>query len=114
MQIIKSFGLEASGGWIEYDPDLWVGDYNIVRQMEHDGTGIFTRQLYGEVLFPILNRVSYGKNEVKDPESIKSIRYTIGPMRIATVFGRIEINGLSMFGEKQRIRMAVKCEYEFK
>ncbi len=112
--LIKKLGFESVPYWIKYDTDLWKGDYDIVRGSKHDGTGLFTWQMYRKTLEPILNRVSYGKNEAPDLEYIANIFYTIGPMRVSTVYGTIEINGLKMFGERQRVRMSVKCEYELK
>jgi len=112
--LIKKLGFESVPYWIKYGPDLWEGDYDIVRGIKHDGTGIFTWQLYHEVLAPVLNRVSYGKKEAPKLGYIENFFYTIGPMRVSTVYGQIEINGLKMFGERQRARMSVKCEYELK
>lgn len=111
--LIKKLGFESVPYWIKYDPDLWKGDYDIVRGSKHDGTGLFTWQLYRETLAPILNRNSISRKGPPE-EIVKSIFYTIGPMRVSTVYGQIEISGHKMFGERQRARMSVKCEYEFK
>jgi hypothetical protein len=112
--LIKKIGFESVPYWIKYDPDLWQGDYDIIRGSKHDGTGLFTWQMYWETLEPILNMASCHKDYADKTEIIKTIFYTIGPMRVSTVYGQIEINGHKMFGERQRTRMSVKCEYEFK
>jgi hypothetical protein len=109
MDILKKY-FKNEPEHIKYNPDL-KGDYEIIRQCQHDGTAIFTIELMGEVLKNLVNKESFYKPVPPDFEKIKDIKYEVGPLRIATVFGNVELPAGCYPGEKQRARIAVKCEY---
>ena len=44
-------------------------------------------------------------------DNIKEIKYTVGKISIAMVFGRVTLGGNTFPGQKERIRIPVKCEY---
>ncbi len=109
----KMAGLEMPD-FVSFNPDLkrWkgkkVGQYDIVRTVRHDGTGLFVKQLFLDALFLISARASCYVGQ--DGET--GLRhYEIGEISIASVFGRYEINGKTIFGQRQRIRVPVRCYY---
>lgn len=117
IDLIRKFWPEASTDHITYDPDMKKGDYSIIRQSGGDGTLLFTLAMLQSGLVSIVNQQSYWKpTEPKDWSKVKGIRYVVGPMRHATVFGMIYLKCSETQkypGKRERIRMPVKCEYVY-
>ena len=83
------------------------GEYQIVRGHTHDGTLIFTKQLIGEVIENLIHKSSYHIPNIREV-----VGYTVSDISLASVFGRYNINGTIMHGERQRARITVKCKYQ--
>jgi len=117
MELIDSFWPEANVSHITYDPTLKKGDFNVIRQSGGDGTMLFTIEMLQKALIGIVTMQSFCvSTEPKDWSKVKSIRYTIGKMRHATVFGMILLKCSKTHkypGQKERIRMPVKVEYVY-
>lgn len=108
------FGVEL--GHITYDPSLRKSEchYQVIRQTSHDGTLLFTHELLAKSLVEIAKMYSYSKKmPPKDWEKVIAIKYTLGPLWLTTVYGRVNLPAGSYPGEKQRVRMSVLCEYVY-
>ncbi len=81
--------------------------YEIIRGSSHDGTLLFTCQLLAKCMEPVVNKKSYWKGQ--NLEGVKDVKYEIGVISMATVFGRVKVPAGEINGERQRVRMAVKC-----
>ncbi len=118
IELIKRFWPDADTQHIIYDPTMKKGDYEIIRQSGGDGTLLFTIQMLQEALLGILNMQSWFKlTEPNAWEKVKAINYTIGTMRHVTVYGMIYLKCSTTHkypGQRERIRMPVKCEYIMK
>jgi hypothetical protein len=79
--------------YIQFDEKLTKpeADFYIIRQQSHNGTYLFTRELINEALSGIVNRTSFCKLNMPK-EGIKAVKYTLGSLKIATVFGNIKLN----------------------
>lgn len=96
--IAWSFGLKkpvdpAEFPWITYDPHV-IPQYRIRRGSTHDGTMVFGMELGQKVLSGVLKTNGLGWTYYK-PEPIAEedwprVRYTVGDVRIASVFGPME------------------------
>ena len=97
---------------ITYDPKLRKGDYSIIRQQSHDGTHIFFHDMMRTIVNLLLKRESY---YAKNPphEGLRDIRYTVGPIRCAIVYGRVTVGCGEISGQRERYRMPVKVEYVY-
>jgi len=109
---------------ITYDPHLRRGDYYIIRQETTDGTWYFRTETIKEILRLLVGRSSYLKTNEPDWSTIKDIRYTIGPLTVVTIYGRVDLPvrsrsyygpmeppTLNIAGQRQRFRLPVKVEY---
>ena len=78
---------------------------------------MFTIEMLQKALLPLLNKTTFfNGNEPEDWAKVKDIKYTIGKMRHATVFGMIYLKcskNLKYAGQKERVRIPVKCEYVY-
>jgi hypothetical protein len=83
--------------------------YDIVRQTSHDGTLLFTRELIGKAVENLINKNSYFKDD--NIEGVTDVEYEIGLISLATVFGKVDLPIGKYPGEKQRVRIPVKCNY---
>ena len=104
--------------WFGYCPDHiryekgLKGDYQIIRQSKHDGTYVFSLELLGEVLNPIIKMESSCKGTNLD--NVTRINYTVGDIWHSTVFGYVYLpcsKTQKYPGQLERMRMSVKCEY---
>lgn len=117
LELIKRFWPEANVDHITYDPNLRKGDFNIIRQSGGDGTLLFTLGMLQKGLIGIANMTSFCASNEPDWSKVKSIKYTVGKMRHATVYGMIYLKCSKTHkypGQRERIRMPVKCEYIYK
>ena len=117
IKLIKMYWPDADIGHIEYDPDMKPSEaeYYKIKQSTHDGTMLFTHELLQELLVSLVNMSThYTPTEPKDFSKVEKIKYKIGKIRHSIVFGMVNINGRKMPGQKERVRLYVKCEYVFK
>ncbi len=97
---------------ITINPALKKGNeakFEMIRQTSHDGTSIFTCDLLEDVLLPILNKNVYYKGD--SLEGVTDIKYEIGLISLACVYGHINVPAGHIWGQRQRARMPVKCIY---
>tara|TARA_R110000744_G_scaffold349568_1_gene455221 strand:+ start:43 stop:426 length:384 start_codon:yes stop_codon:yes gene_type:complete len=116
IKLIKTFWPNANVEHITYDPKLKKGEYNIIRQCGGDGTLAFTFEMLQKGLIDIVNGRSFFKKTEPDWDKVKYIKYTVGDMKHATVYGMIKLKcskTQKYTGQKERIRMPVKCEYVY-
>lgn len=109
MDAFKYFGLEMPD-WITFNPNLTKingAQYDIIRQITHDGTFIFEKELIGRTIENLANKSSFCK--LDDQEGAIDRKYEVGYISIATVFGVVELPIGKYPGEKQRARLPVKC-----
>lgn len=111
IELIKDYWPEADISHIEYDPSMKKGDYQIVRQSGGDGTLLFTIQMLQKALLPLVNMSSFFKpNAPKSWDNVKSIKYKIGPIKHATVFGMVYLRCSKTNkypGQRERVRIPV-------
>jgi len=103
-------------GWrtshITYNPRLRKGDYSIIRGSAHDGTLLFTLELIQKALEPLAAKASYHKpREQEFTEKRERVRYEVGPLRIATVFGQVDLPVGRRPGVRQRVRIPVRMTF---
>jgi uncharacterized alpha/beta hydrolase family protein len=83
-----------------------VAQYEIIRQVSHDGTVVFTHNLLKDVLAPLWKKETYYKRDNID--NVIDIRYEIGLISLATIYGKVKLPCGNVNGEKQRARVPVK------
>jgi hypothetical protein len=106
-------------GWptdhITYDPNMRKGDYSINRQQTHDGTMLFTMQMIEEPLALLAFRQTFHKPREKEfLDNEEGVRYVVGPMRLATVFGTVKLpcSETSKYpGQRERLRLPVRMYF---
>lgn len=108
---LKGDGEPTLPEWITYDPSL-VPQYHIRRGSAHDGTALFSVELIAKAFAPLLRRESYFKPMGDFDPSRELPRYTIGPLRVAAVFGTVDIPAGRFPGQRERVSLPVRCEYE--
>lgn len=93
---------------LKFDPDVQP-QYRIIRQVAHDGTQIFTSDLFRDGLWNLLVGNSY---YIKEPprEGMAPV-YTVGRIQLATVYGRVEVPAGKIYGQRERIRIPVSVEW---
>jgi len=84
------------------------GEFDIIRQSSHDGTLIFTMQLLARSVEPLLNKTAFYTESNMD--GVIDIEYEIGLISLVTVFGLVKLPVGNCQGEKQRVRIPVKCK----
>jgi hypothetical protein len=97
---------------VTYDPDMRMSDrdYFVARQCGHDGTMLFTYEMFQKALIDIANMTSYhASNPPK--KGLTRIEYTVGPARHPIVFGMINLKCGRYPGQRERIRFPVKVKY---
>lgn len=107
--MLRTLGVDEMPAWItESNDGPW--DYYIVRQSTHDGTLLFSYQLMAEAARNLAERTSFHKP--RPPAEGQSVRYEVGPVRHATVFGRVDLPVGNYPGQRERIRIPVRAIYE--
>ena len=118
LELIKQYWPDADVSHIEFDPTLKKGKYSIIRQSGGDGTMLFTIQMLQEGLILLVNMQSMFKpDEPEDWSNVKAIKYKVGYMRHATVFGMIYLKCSKDHkypGQRERIRLPVVSELVFR
>jgi hypothetical protein len=119
IELIKTWWPDADIRHIQYDPNMKAGDRDYWR-IEHsagDGTLLFTIEMLQKALLPLLNKTTYYNQTPKeDLERAIDIKYKIGPIWHSTVFGMIYLRCSTerkYRGQKERVRIPVKCEYVY-
>lgn len=115
-ELISKLWPAADSSHITYDENLknCDKDYWVRRQTGHDGTSIFTIEMFEKAFIEIMNKEAYATNNPPDFGKLKDIRYTIGPMKHVSVYGLIKLKcyETNLYpGTRERVRMAVKVEY---
>ena len=116
INLIKQFWPDANTDHITYDPELKKGEYNVIRQCGGDGTLTFTLEMLQKGLVDIANGHSFFKKTEPDWNKVKGIKYIVGDMKHVTVFGMLKLKCSKTQkypGQRERIRMPVKCEYVY-
>ena len=119
MELIKQWWPDADVSHITYAPDMKGSerDYWRIEESGGDGTLLFTIEMLQKALLPLLNKTTCFKgSEPEDWAKVKDIKYTIGKIRHATVFGMIYLKCSKSHkypGLRERVRIPVKCEYVY-
>ena len=100
-------------GHIMFDPSLTMlrHQYCRVEQCTDDGTWLFFTDLMDKLLVPLVNQLSYATNRPPNLAIHAGIRYRVGMIHIARVFGQVHICDGMFPGQRTRVRMPVACEY---
>jgi len=116
IKLIKTYWPEADIGHIEFDPEMGRadGEYCRIEQCGHDGTAMFTIEMLQRSLLPIVNKATHFKGTEPDWSKVKDIRYKVGPICHAIIFGYLKLRcseSNKYPGQRERVRYPVKCEY---
>lgn len=101
---------------ISFNPSLKESeaDYHRSAGSSHDSTLIFTIQSLGRLFYPLCASESSSILNPPDPtKKLKRIRYEIGNLKWAQVFGTVNICGGKYPGLSERMRISVKCYYDY-
>ena len=112
LHVIKGTWPEADVSHITFNPSLRGGCFQVIREMQSDGTLLFTHQLLQEALINIVNGQSHKASDNVDWVNLLQVKYTVGEIRMATVYGKVLLK--KFFGQRERVKMWVKCEYVYK
>ena len=116
IELMKSYWPDADISHITYDENMKPSDRQYWRMWNigGDGTLLFTIQMMQKCLLPLINgNCFYLPEGPEDWSKVKGIKYTIGRMSHATVFGMIKLgcsNDRKYPGQQERVRIPVKCE----
>lgn len=118
-ELIAHLWPDADSSHITYDENFnnVDRDYYVRRQTAHDGTLMFTYEMFGKAFIELMNKRAFAAK--RPPDSTKQlvdIKYVVGPMKHVTVFGKIKLNCSETelyMGQKERVKMAVKVEYVY-
>ncbi len=109
-EVMELFHLHfESEPFIRFDPRLDY-QYRIIRTQAHDGTLIFTRELIAKAMLPLFHRASYFK-PMGEPLADQERIYTIGNVRLARVYGMVDVPAGRIQGVRESIVIPVRCEY---
>jgi len=117
IQLINRYWPEADTGHIEYCADMKVSDgqYCRIEQCGHDGTMTFTVEMLQKCLLPLLNQSTYYARSVpSDWGKVIGIKYKIGKIRHAIVFGMVDLRIGRYPGQEERVRLPVISEYVYR
>lgn len=87
LELIQSYWPDADASHITYDPNMVVGEFNIIRGSTHDGTMLFTIEILQRTLLPVVNGTCCNKSN-QPPTGVR-LFYTIGPILL-----EIEYSGI--------------------
>lgn len=111
MEILKDRGWPHDH--IKHDQKV-EKQYEIIMGHSHDGTMIFVQEIIEKALLRLVNmQTHYKPTTPKDWSKVTGINYVIGDIKMATVFGRVAIAGGNFPGQRERLRIPVKCEYVY-
>jgi hypothetical protein len=101
---------------IKYNADLDDDyDYQIIRQSSHDSTLLFTMQVIGEALKPLVRMESYYAKDLTDEEikQVQSIEYTVGNIKLESEYGKVKTRVGEIPGVTDTVSIPVRCKYTF-
>jgi hypothetical protein len=116
MDIIEKHLYGNNISHITYDENMKFGDrqYYMIKESTHDGTCLFTENILINLLIPlILKTTCFKHTKPADANILKTIKYTLGKIRHAIVFGNFDINGHVMYGQRESVIIPVRCEYVY-
>ena len=93
---------------IAYDPNVDY-QYRVVRTSTHDGTLIFTQELFQRALFPLAYRQSHFKREA--PPVGFAPEYTVGRIRRAAVYGLVNLPCGKYPGQRESVTIPVRVKW---
>lgn len=102
---------------IKYDEKLNNDyDYQIIRQSSHDGTFLFTSQVVGDALNPLVRMESYCAKDLTEEEikQVQSIEYTVGDVKLETEYRRVITGAGEIPGVTDTVSIPVRCKYTFR
>lgn len=106
---MKICGVEWTGEpHIVVDPKVKY-QYRIIRHCDHDGTLLFSHDLIVKAMENLLCRTSYYRRD-PIPEGMVP-RYTIGRIRIAAVFGMVDLKCGRYPGMRESVIIPVRVEH---
>lgn len=114
MDVFKIIGREMPEH-ITFNPNLNKRNgatYEIVRNAKHDGTAIFTMDLLLQTVKNLALKKS--KDSRQDLTNAIDVKYEVGLISLATVFGIVDLPIGRYPGEKQRSRIPIKCTLIYK
>lgn len=117
--LIAKLWPDADSSHITYDENFnnIDRDYWVRREAGHDGTSFFTIEMFERAFIELMNKHAFAAKRPPDPsKQLVDIKYTVGPMKHATVFGQIKLKCSETNkypGQKERVKMAVKVEYVY-
>lgn len=117
IELIKQWWPEANIAHISYDESMKNSDrdYFRIESCGHDGTLNFTIEMFQKLLVPLVNMQSYhNRNTPEDWSKIERIEYTIGRIKHATVFGTVALRCGNYPGQRESVKIPVKCRYIYK
>lgn len=110
MEILGATWIEgALPPHITFDPKV-DHQYRIIRSHSHDGTTMFTRDLLSGCMRRLFNRTTHFKPMGPPPENHLPY-YTIGNIRHAMVFGKVNLPAGRYPGCRESFVIPVRCEY---
>jgi len=111
LELMRAWWPDADLSHITYNPKMKRRDrkYWRIEQAGGDGTLAHSVEMMQKLFLPLMNKTSYYlPDEPSDFRSVKDIRYAIGPVSHATVFGYVELRcGGEYPGQRERVRMPV-------
>lgn len=119
-ELIAKLWPNANSSHITYDEKFnnVDRDYYVRRQTGHDGTLIFTYEMFQKAFVELMTKRAFAVSRPPDiSKKLVDIKYTVGPMKHVTVFGKIKLrcSETNLYpGQKERVKMAVKVEYIYK
>lgn len=120
IELTRAWWPDANIDHITYDPNMKNKDrdYWRIEESGGDGTLLFTIKMLQKLLLPLINKTTYYNQTPKELlEKAIDIRYTIGDIKHATVFGMVYLRCSKTQkypGQLERVRIPVKCEYIYK
>lgn len=117
LEFINNYYSSAYTNHITYNPNMKSDERDIwmVRQASSDGTLIFTIELLASIVEPLLKMQTFCKTtEPEDWSEVSHIEYTIGDIRLSTVYGQVQLGIGEYPGQKERARMPVAVRYVMK
>jgi hypothetical protein len=94
---------------VTYDPALQP-QYRIRRQTTNDSTLIFLMEMIERALLPLINCETYYL-PMRLPEEGFVPQYTVGRIKLATVFGMVDLPCGRYSGQRQRLVIHVSVRY---
>ena len=95
-----------------HDPKF-VPQYRIRREVHHDGTFVFSKELMQTAISNLLDKTSYYVPMGSPGVGVIDIRYFIGKTRWIKTVGMVKLPCGYIQGVKERVVIPVRCEYVY-